>query len=138
MIKALSGPKYDGAYLHEVAYELLGKTQLHETLTNVVIPTFDIKRLQPTIFSSYQVSEILVFIYNLGLENVINLYGNFMFQLKKNPSLDAWLADICIGTSAAPTYLPGHTFATEDSEGNLLGEFNLIDGGVAANNPVCM
>ncbi|KAI3761169.1 hypothetical protein L1987_51579 [Smallanthus sonchifolius] len=109
VIKALSGPKYDGVYLHELVQKLLGNTQLHETLTNVVIPTFDIKRLQPTIFSSYQV--------------------------KKNPSLDAMLSDICIGTSAAPTYLPSHTFATEDSEGNLLGEFNLIDGGVAANNP---
>lgn len=61
-----------------------------------------------------------------------------MFQLKKNPSLDAMLSDICIGTSAAPTYLPSHTFVTEDSEGNLIEEFNLIDGGVAANNPVCM
>ncbi|GJX72837.1 patatin-like protein 2 [Tanacetum coccineum] len=109
VIKALSGPKYDGVYLHELIQELLGNTQLHETLTNVVIPTFDIKHMQPTIFSSY--------------------------QLKKNPGLDALLSDICIGTSAAPTYLPAHTFETEDSEGNLLGEFNLIDGGVAANNP---
>ncbi|KAK9054340.1 hypothetical protein SSX86_025418 [Deinandra increscens subsp. villosa] len=109
VLKALSGPKYDGVYLHELVQELLGNTQLHETLTNVVIPTFDIKRLQPTIFSTY--------------------------QLNKNPGLDARLSDICIGTSAAPTYLPSHTFATEDSNGNLLDEFNLIDGGVAANNP---
>ncbi|GKA02893.1 patatin-like protein 2, partial [Tanacetum coccineum] len=76
---------------------------------NVVIPTFDIKYLQPTIFSSY--------------------------QLQTTPSLDAKLSDICIGTSAAPTYLPSHSFQTEDSEGKLLKEFNLIDGGVAANNP---
>nr|XP_043616293.1 patatin-like protein 2 [Erigeron canadensis] len=109
VIRALSGPKYEGVYLHELVQDLLGNTKLHETLTNVVIPTFDIKRLQPTIFSSY--------------------------QLKKNPSLDAMLSDICIGTSAAPTYLPSHTFATQDPEGNLLEEFNLIDGGVAANNP---
>ncbi|KAK3004118.1 hypothetical protein RJ639_020109 [Escallonia herrerae] len=32
-------------------------------------------------------------------------------------------------TSAAPTYLPAHYFRNEDRE------FNLIDGGVAANNP---
>lgn len=57
-------------------------------------------------------------------------------QLKRNPSLDAMLSDICIGTSAAPTYLPSHAFRTQDSEGNIVGEFNLIDGGVAANNPV--
>ena len=58
-----------------------------------------------------------------------------MAQLKQHPSLDALLRDICIGTSAAPTYLPAHKFETEDSDGSVR-EFNLIDGGVAANNPV--
>ncbi|KAJ0580089.1 putative galactolipase [Helianthus annuus] len=110
-IKALSGPQYDGEHLHKVIQEKLQEKRLHEALTYIVIPTFDIKRMQPTIFSSY--------------------------QLKKHPSLDAKLSDICIGTSAAPTYLPSHSFQTEDSEGKLLKEFNLIDGGVAANNPVC-
>ncbi|XP_059637285.1 patatin-like protein 2 isoform X1 [Cornus florida] len=108
IIKALSGPKYDGKYLHNIVREKLGNTRLHETLTNVVIPTFDIKRLQPTIFSSYQV--------------------------KNNPCLDALLSDICISTSAAPTYLPAHNFKTSDSSGKVR-EFNLIDGSVAANNP---
>lgn len=49
--------------------------------------------------------------------------------------MDALLSDICISTSAAPTYLPAHFFRTEDCHGNIK-EFNLIDGGVAANNPV--
>ncbi|KAG6736783.1 hypothetical protein POTOM_060322 [Populus tomentosa] len=88
--------------------EKLGNTQLHQTLTNIVIPTFDIKRLQPTIFSTYNV--------------------------KNNPSTDALLSDICIGTSAAPTYLPAHYFETKDPSGKVR-DFNLIDGGVAANNP---
>ena len=57
-------------------------------------------------------------------------------QVKKNPSVDALLSDICIGTSAAPTYLPAHYFKTTDDAGKVLREFNLIDGGVAANNPV--
>jgi len=51
-------------------------------------------------------------------------------QLKKHPSFDAKLSDICIGTSAAPIYLPPYYF----QNGNT--EFNLIDGGVAATNPV--
>ncbi|XXG61025.1 hypothetical protein AAC387_Pa04g2785 [Persea americana] len=106
--KAISGPKYNGKYLHELVEDKLGKKKLHETLTNVVIPTFDIKRLQPTIFSSYEV--------------------------KSKPYLDALLSDICIGTSAAPTYLPAHHFKTIYSEGKER-EFDLIDGGVAANNP---
>ncbi|KAL2348404.1 hypothetical protein Fmac_002404 [Flemingia macrophylla] len=53
-VKAFTGPKYDGKYLHEVIKKGLGDTKLHQTLTNVVIPTFDVKKLQPTIFSSYQ------------------------------------------------------------------------------------
>ncbi|KAI6688146.1 hypothetical protein NL676_024974, partial [Syzygium grande] len=108
MIKAVTGPKYDGKYLHKLVKEKLGNTRLHQTLTNVVIPTFDIKHLQPTIFSSYEV--------------------------KKKPSINALLSDICISTSAAPTYLPAHYFETQDSTGKVR-EFNLIDGGVAANNP---
>ncbi|KAH9620240.1 hypothetical protein KSS87_014024 [Heliosperma pusillum] len=50
------------------------------------------------------------------------------------PELDALLSDICIGTSAAPTFFPAHQFQTNDGNGNVR-EFNLIDGGVAANNP---
>ncbi|KAJ4837891.1 hypothetical protein Tsubulata_006548, partial [Turnera subulata] len=46
---------------------------------------------------------------------------------------DALLSDICIATSAAPTYLPAH-HETRDSKGEAR-EFNLIDGGVTANNP---
>ncbi|KAF4352793.1 hypothetical protein F8388_026335 [Cannabis sativa] len=107
-IRALTGPKYDGKYLRGLLKEKLGDLRLHNTLTNVVIPTFDIKRLQPTIFSSY--------------------------EAKKNPSLDALLSDICTGTSAAPTYLPAHNFETTHSNGQVR-EFNLIDGGVVANNP---
>ncbi|XP_009612649.1 patatin-like protein 2 [Nicotiana tomentosiformis] len=108
MWKLATGPKYAGKYLHKVIKEKLGGTHLHETLTNVVIPTFDIKNMQPTIFSSY--------------------------EARKNPLMDAKLSDICISTSAAPTYLPAHQFQTQDRDGNF-HEFNLIDGAIAANNP---
>jgi patatin-like phospholipase/acyl hydrolase len=50
-------------------------------------------------------------------------------------SKNALLSDVCISTSAAPTYLPGHQFETKDKDGKPRA-FNLIDGGVAANNPV--
>ncbi|EEF52447.1 patatin-like protein 2 [Ricinus communis] len=109
VIRALSGPKYNGKYLHNLVKEKLGNTKLNQTLTNVVIPTFDIKRLQPTVFSS--------------------------FQVKKDSSLNALLSDVCISTSAAPTYLPAHYFETNEDETGKVREFNLIDGGVAANNP---
>ncbi|XVF64007.1 hypothetical protein PTKIN_Ptkin09bG0132600 [Pterospermum kingtungense] len=108
VVKSLMGPKYDGKYLHDIVREKLGETRLHQTLTNVVIPTFDIKHLQPKIFSSYEV--------------------------RKDPRQDALLSDICIATSAAPTYLPAHHFQTQYSSDEPK-EYNLIDGGVAANNP---
>ncbi|KAG1342257.1 putative Patatin-like protein 1 [Cocos nucifera] len=108
MVRALWGPRYNGNYLHKLIREYLGSMRLNQTLTNVVIPTFDIKRLHPTIFSSYQV--------------------------RCKSTLNAQLSDICIGTTAAPTYLPAHYFETKDAKGNVR-EFHLTDGGVAANNP---
>lgn len=50
-----SGPKYDGKYLRSVIKKQLGDMTLEETLTNVVIPAFDIKLLQPVIFSTNDV-----------------------------------------------------------------------------------
>lgn len=49
----------------------------------------------------------------------------------KNPKL----ADVCISTSAAPTILPSHEFEIKDSKGNKR-RFDMVDGAVAANNPV--
>ncbi|XVF17713.1 hypothetical protein REPUB_Repub10bG0147400 [Reevesia pubescens] len=103
LLKVLTGPRYDGKYLYKLIRGLLGNTKLHQTLTSVAIPTFDIKKLQPTIFTTY--------------------------QIPINPNIDALLSDICIGTSAAPTYFPAYYFKNNEEE------FNLIDGGIAANNP---
>ncbi|CAA7395605.1 unnamed protein product [Spirodela intermedia] len=105
-VKQLFGPKYDGKYLYKMIQEKLGTTKVHETLTNVVIPTFDIKYLQPIVFSS--------------------------FELKNDKYLDVKLLDVTISTSAAPTYLPAHRFTAHGKE------YNLIDGGVAANNPALL
>jgi len=106
----ISGPFYDGKELHTLLENMLKNTLLPHTLTNVVIPTFDIHDLQTTIFSTYQV--------------------------KDKAMMNSKLSDICIGTSAAPTFLPAHWFPVQDAEtGEVLKEYNLIDGGVAANNP---
>lgn len=55
IIKALCGPKYDGKYLHNLLNEKLGDKRLHQTLTNVIIPTYDIEHSCITLFSSFQV-----------------------------------------------------------------------------------
>ncbi|KAH6825474.1 hypothetical protein C2S53_005961 [Perilla frutescens var. hirtella] len=105
------GPKYDGEYLKSLIEELLGNITLSQTLTNVVIPSFDIKRLQPVIFTTR------------------NVDGN------QNLPATIRLSDVCLSTSAAPTYLPPHYFETTDAKAGKLYTFNLIDGGIAANNP---
>ncbi|KAM0036536.1 putative galactolipase [Helianthus debilis subsp. tardiflorus] len=104
------GPLYDGKYLHDSIRKICRRTKLGDASTNLVIPTFDIKRLKPTIFSS--------------------------IELKEKPYMNAYLSDICIATSAAPTYLPPHIFET--SHDGKEHTFDLIDGGVALNNPVML
>ncbi|KAH7850660.1 hypothetical protein Vadar_001107 [Vaccinium darrowii] len=54
LFKVLTGPKYNGKYLHQLIKGILGETKLHQSLTNLVIPAFDIKKLEPTIFSTFQ------------------------------------------------------------------------------------
>ncbi|XP_031275630.1 patatin-like protein 1 [Pistacia vera] len=107
----MTGPKYNGKYLRKIINQLLGDITLKETLTNVVVPAFDIKLLQPVIFST-----------NDAKEDVLK---------------NARLADICIGTSAAPTFLPAHYFEIKDATQGTR-TFDLIDGGVAANNPTML
>nr|GFD31893.1 patatin-like protein 1 [Tanacetum cinerariifolium] len=41
-IKTLVGPKYNGKFLKNLVTGILGTTKLSQTLTNVVIPSFDI------------------------------------------------------------------------------------------------
>ncbi|XP_051140456.1 patatin-like protein 2 isoform X3 [Andrographis paniculata] len=102
------GPIYDGKYLKSLAEKLLKDLTLSQTLTDVVIPSFDIKHLQPVIFTTKEGRE-------LALRNAL-------------------LSDVCLATSAAPTYLPPHYFEIKNSEGKL-ETFDVVDGGVAANNP---
>ncbi|XP_041989332.1 patatin-like protein 2 [Salvia splendens] len=69
----LVGPKYNGKYLQELIREILGQTRLHHTLTNVVVPSFDIKLMQPTIFSSYEVSRNLSLCCFYNLKDLVEI-----------------------------------------------------------------
>ncbi|KAL6654178.1 hypothetical protein ACP70R_007643 [Stipagrostis hirtigluma subsp. patula] len=102
------GPKYDGSFLHDKIKSLTRDVKIADTVTNIVVPAFDVKHLQPIIFSTY--------------------------DAKHEPLKNAHLSDICISTSAAPTYFPAHDFTTHGPSGESR-EFHLVDGGVAANNP---
>uniref|UniRef100_A0A452XSW8 Patatin n=1 Tax=Aegilops tauschii subsp. strangulata TaxID=200361 RepID=A0A452XSW8_AEGTS len=110
MFGAVMGPKYDGKFLHDKIKNLTNDVTVADTVTNIIVPTFDVKYLQPIIFNTY--------------------------EAKVDPLKNAHLSDICISTSAAPTYFPAHYFTTRDPAGKLPDrEYHLIDGGVAANNP---
>lgn len=108
LIGAAMGPKYDGKFLHDKIKSLTHDVTVADTVTNIIVPAFDIKYLQPIIFSTY--------------------------EAKNEPLKNAHLSDICISTSAAPTYFPAHYFKTYSPAGEAR-EFHLVDGGVAANNP---
>ncbi|XP_020963915.1 acyltransferase-like protein At1g54570, chloroplastic [Arachis ipaensis] len=64
--------------------------------------------------------------------------NNMGYLLKKRlRNRLAWMQNYqtyATGTSTAPTYLPALQFTNKDPKGNV-HEFNLIDGGVCANNP---
>ncbi|WVZ16796.1 hypothetical protein V8G54_009778 [Vigna mungo] len=96
-------PKYDGEFLRDITRKILKDTRLNQTLTNVVIPSFDERKLYPVIFSN--------------------------FKLKTETYLNAKLSDVCLSTSAAPTYLPPHQFENDGVQ------FDMVDGAMAANNP---
>ncbi|TVU24239.1 hypothetical protein EJB05_26660, partial [Eragrostis curvula] len=68
------GPKYNGKALHKHIKKLLPKEiKVADTLANIVVPTFDVKKMQPVIFST--------------------------FEAKKEAHKNALLSDVCIGTS---------------------------------------
>ncbi|GLT66204.1 hypothetical protein SLA2020_385850 [Shorea laevis] len=110
-VARLMGPQYNGEYLKKIVNQRLADITLKQTLTNVVIPAFDIKLLQPVVFSTS--------------------------NAKNDDLKNARLADVCIGTSAAPILLPAHYFQTKDSSGKTR-RFDLIDGALAANNPTLL
>lgn len=107
MITGRRGPKYDSEYLCNVVRGLLGKKRLHDTLTNIVMVDYDT-----------MLNDLVIFSRN---------------EMKKLSSRDALLSDICIGTSAAPYYLPSHNFETVDTSGKIT-KFNLVDGGIVTNS----
>eukprot|EP00250_Pteridium_aquilinum_P010983 c19764_g1_i3 orf=207-1295(-) len=104
----LLGPKYSPNFLEKALKENLKDLKMKDTLTELLVPTFDIKIMQPTIFSTA--------------------------EAKQDESKNAYVRDVLRGTSAAPTYFPPYLFHTTTSTGEERA-FNLVDGGVGMNNP---
>ncbi|XP_021317788.1 patatin-like protein 2 [Sorghum bicolor] len=101
------GPRYNHRFLHKEIKAIMGHRKLDDTLTNVVIPAFDTRWLKTRIFSSFK-SQI---------------------GISTNKPL---LSDVCIATTAAPTFFPAHYFELFYPYNQA---FHVVDGGVGANNP---
>lgn len=107
-LTTLMGPKYSADGLERILLKNLQDTKMRETLSELVVPTFDIKFMKPAFFSTSEAIE--------------------------DESKNAYLRHVLRGSSAAPVYFPPVLFHTTDSKGSPRS-FNLVDGGVAVNNP---
>ncbi|CAL4992464.1 unnamed protein product [Urochloa decumbens] len=116
LARMLRGPIYDHKFLHEKIRDITSDLRLDQTLTKILVPAFDVRRLFPRILSSYKPH---------GEERAHD----------RKPKL----SDVCIGSSAAPTLFKAHHFdGLRDGgggHGTAWAKFHLIDGGVSANNP---
>ncbi|XP_043717869.1 patatin-like protein 2 [Telopea speciosissima] len=108
LVRAFYEPEFNGTYYYKVAEEMSGGIRMNETVTNVVIPTYDMKLLKPTIFTTT--------------------------QAKFDEKMNANLSDVVIGTAAFPLGFPPYHFQFNTSDGETV-EYNLYDGGLVAGNP---
>ncbi|PON99257.1 Patatin-related protein [Trema orientale] len=89
IMSSLRAPEYDGLHLRRKVKEIVGDTLLADTLTNVVIPAYDMQNLRPIIFSTQ--------------------------QAKHNMS-DVRLENVVISTSSTPYYFPLSKFAADGNQ----------------------
>lgn len=103
------GPKYPSP--HDVLYALVGDVRLDQLIANKVLVT-SVDALTENLVLFTNTPETTDILFDRNIE-VITLPPNIA------------VCDAVEATSAAPTYFPS----------KVLGEFNLLDGGVAINNP---
>ncbi|RVX01528.1 Patatin-like protein 2 [Vitis vinifera] len=99
--------RYDNSTLQLTVDEEVGTIRLADTLTDVLIPAYDIEHRKLVTFSSHQ-------------------------ERNKVPKSSLPLRQAVLGSAAAPTYFPRHHF---QADGKI---YNLVDGGMAANNPTLL
>jgi len=120
-LRMLWGPIYDPKPLHEKIREITGDLRLDQTLTTILVPVFDVRRLFPRIVHSYK---------SRGEPQAEDGTGERR----------AKLSDVLIGTTAAPFHFPAHYFQEflgrlPHTREELVTRYHVIDGGVGANNP---
>lgn len=101
----LTNAKFPIEGIEEVLDIYLGNTMLSESLTSLIIPSYEIERRMPFFFKSR--------------------------HAKANAEYDYKMKDVARATSAAPTYFESLKLKAKPPA----DYFALIDGGVFANNP---
>jgi len=105
-VRKLFGAKHCGKRLYGALSSYLEPARLKDTLTDVLVVTYDIERSMPWVFRSR--------------------------KAKASPhAYDFSVADVAYATCAAPTYFPPMRMFMEEGRNYLA----LVDGGVVANNP---
>ncbi|BFI36763.1 hypothetical protein MARPO_0106s0025 [Marchantia polymorpha] len=110
-VTSLLGPKYSASPMKKILADTLKDLKVTDSVTDLLITTFDTKTQQPVFFDKQVAQRV--------------------------PRFNATLQDLCLATTAAPTFFPAHQFDVPDpdqGEGKT-HQYNLIDGGVTANNP---
>ena len=83
---AVSGPKYDGKYLHDLLKESLGETKWHETLS-LGLTVFG------GVFKKFYYSRVFIIYFRIFLENILGYLIveefleyilEYFFNIKKN------------------------------------------------------
>ena len=110
-IGGLADERYHAAPLYGILEEMLGSTELRETVPDIVLTSYDIERREPYLFKTSKA--------RAGATGRNHL-----------------LRDVARATSAAPTYFEPMLLDGERWEGERERRA-LVDGGVFANNP-CM
>ena len=109
-LRGIAAPKYSAAPLERLLREHLGDARLHSTLTNVLMPAYDMGSCAPWFFKTRHARRSTL------------LTQQSRGASEKDPLL--WQA--VRATTAAPTFFPPYSM-----HGRCL-----IDGGVFANNPM--
>lgn len=104
-IRQFFRPKYSGKQLKKLLRQNLIDYTLEDSLTNLIVPTYDMRNMSPFLFKHNKVT--------------VNNCPNFL------------LKDVGLASSAAPTYLPpANTRSITTGQ-----SYCFVDGGIYCNNP---
>ena len=128
---------YDPSYLNLALKRLYGSAKLGDTLKSLIIPTYNIDEKHMQLAKEKDdTDESPVRTQNNFITDGGHAvwFKNIKFKGAKrvNPPIDVNLADVVMGSTAAPTYYPCHHFTGLDHEGNS-HFYSGIDGSIFDN-----